>query len=180
MALSVVIDGYNLIKGTARWGRMADRSLEEAREALVKALAGYRRVRGHPVLVVFDGKGHEGPVDGHTVSGGVHVLFSRPPEDADDVLKRLALKGREACVIVTSDNEVSRFATRAGATVVSCEEFQQRLLAARAHAGETGVQEDADEEEPAGGRQRLLTKKKGNPRRRSKIERKRLDRLRKL
>ena len=180
MGISVAIDGYNLIKGTPRWGSLADRSLEEAREALLKALAAYRRAKGHPVIVVFDGKGLEGVEDWHTVVQGVGVLFSRPPEDADEVLKRLALQKGDACVVVTSDREVSRFAARAGATVVSCEEFEQRLRAATADPGAGGIEEDEGEEESTTGRQRFLTKKRGNPRRKSRRERKRQERLKKL
>ena len=180
MGISVAIDGYNLINGTPRWGSLADRSLEEAREALLKALAAYRRAKGHPVIVVFDGKGLEGVEDWHTVVQGVGVLFSRPPEDADEILKRLALQKGDACVIVTSDREVSRFAARAGATVVSCEEFEQRLRAATADPGAGGIEEDEGEEESTTGRQRFLTKKRGNPRRKSRRERKRQERLKKL
>jgi predicted RNA-binding protein with PIN domain len=53
----------------------------------------------------------------------VQVVFSRPPETADDVLRRLAVSLREGAVVVTSDRAVQDSVRRAGAVAVGAEAF---------------------------------------------------------
>jgi predicted RNA-binding protein with PIN domain len=70
--------------------------------------------------VVFDGARRDG---GPPSPGRVQVIFSRPPETADDVLRRQAASLREGAVVVTSDRAVQDSARRAGAVAVSAEAF---------------------------------------------------------
>jgi predicted RNA-binding protein with PIN domain len=69
---------------------------------------------------VFDGAHRTG---GAPSAGRVQVMFSRPPETADDVLRRLATTLREGAVVVTSDRAVQDSARRAGAVAISAEAF---------------------------------------------------------
>jgi predicted RNA-binding protein with PIN domain len=85
----------------------------------------------------------------------VQVLFSRPPESADDVLRRLASELRSGAVVVSSDRTVSQAAARAGAAAVTTEQFLAAL-------DTTGAEPDDDEVAPRAG---------GNPRRPSRAER---------
>ena len=50
-------------------------------------------------------------------------MFSRPPDSADDVLRRLAASLRDGAVVVTSDRAVLDSARRAGAVAVTAEAF---------------------------------------------------------
>jgi predicted RNA-binding protein with PIN domain len=59
----------------------------------------------------------------------VQVLFSRPPETADDVLRRLAATLREGAVVVTSDRAVRDSARRAGAVALTAEAFVEAATA---------------------------------------------------
>ena len=95
---------------------------------------------------------------------GVTVIFSSARESADHVLARMA---REGGAVVSNDREVRRAAERAGAVVVTTDQFLARLDQPRAIATEGAAPEESDiqkgdDDEPARG------PRKGNPRRLSK------------
>jgi predicted RNA-binding protein with PIN domain len=88
--------------------------------------------------------------------GRVQVVFSRPPESADDVLRRLATTYREGAVVVTSDRAVRDSARRAGAVGVSAEAFL--AAARRSPAGDDDGEVDDDDDAPPRGPQRRLSR----------------------
>ncbi len=153
--ITLVLDGYNVIHAVPEWVRALDRSLEASREALVAACQAYLARRGDiaRLYVVFDGdrrsRGpHEVPErsedtswDRGTVSGvsqetrgGVSVLFSRRPEDADERILQLirADDGHSQFVIVSNDNYIFNNARVHGARVISAEEFYAQLQSVNA------------------------------------------------
>jgi hypothetical protein len=73
-------------------------------------------------------------------------MFSRPPETADDVLRRLAGTLREGAVVVSSDRAVQDSARRGGSVAVSAEAFIE------AATGPTELDEDDDDDAVAGPR----------------------------
>ena len=147
-----LIDGYNVIRRDPELAQHEARGLEDGRAALLRLVAGAARASGDPFTVVFDGARRAGGVP---AGGQVQVVFSRPPETADDVLRRLASELRSGAVVVSSDRTVRDAAERAGAAAVSAEQFVTAL--------EPGDEDDADDERaPSRG---------GNPRRPSRTER---------
>jgi predicted RNA-binding protein with PIN domain len=169
MAFQIIVDGYNFI-GKHR-GLRGD--IEGHREELIRKLARYRAVKGHSVTVVFDG-GRSGWPDEHgEVREGIHVVFSRHGESADEVITRMAEELGNACVVVSSDREVARAVQRAGGVAIRIGEFESRLRAAFSPMAQAGLPE---EEEPFSGG----TQKGGNPRRLSKEDRMKQNRLHKL
>lgn len=162
-----LVDGYNVIRRSPELASRERESLAAGREALLARLAAAHRASGDRFTVVFDGAG---PASAGSAEGaGVTVVFSCARETADRVLVRLAGPGGGA--VVSSDREVRRAATRAGAVAVSAEEFLARLPqpgapgpAARGGPGahppepEGWAKDEAVEERPTGPR-------KGNPRR---------------
>lgn len=166
--MKILIDGYNLIRCTPL-GEAERNGLEAARESVLSLLARYQRLKGHQVVVVFDG-----PEFSHSRFGPVEVRYAAP---ADLELKKLAAPGS---IVVTSDREVAREAERRGATAVSSEAFWAKL----AEAGSTGSalcdpvpawskEEDSDDDFRP-------TSKKGTARRASKTEKRRQAGLKKL
>lgn len=155
-----LVDGYNVIRRDPDLrGREAE-GLAAGRGALLRRLAAVARDRDEAFTVVFDGarlRAH-GDVSAGAV-GRVEVVFSRAPETADDVLRGLAARWREAAVVVSSDRAVETAARRAGAVAVSVEAFLTALDAGEADAGEP---DDEDDE---------ARTKRGNPRRASRDER---------
>jgi uncharacterized protein len=147
-----LIDGYNVIRRDPALAQHEAQGLENGRAALLRVIAGAARASGDPFTVVFDGARRTG---GGPAGGQVQVVFSRPPETADDVLRRLAAELRSGAVVVSSDRTVRDAAERAGAAAVTAEQFLGALDAAD--------DEDPDEDEPRG--------RGGNPRRPSRAER---------
>ena len=51
----IAIDGYNFIKQAPGLRRLEQIELQRAREGLIDQLAQYKRLKGHSIIVVFDG-----------------------------------------------------------------------------------------------------------------------------
>jgi predicted RNA-binding protein with PIN domain len=169
MANHIIIDGYNLIG--LREGLGSD--LELKREQLIEELATYRNIKKLAVTIVFDGWETGTLRESKATIRGIKVVFSRRGEKADQVIGRMVSKERERCIVVTSDRAVQERAVSEGAVTVSSEEFYQLLIMANYSHNETFTEEDDFGSITA-------TKKKGNPRRLSKAERKKKRKLKKL
>jgi predicted RNA-binding protein with PIN domain len=162
--MDIIIDGYNLIGSDL--GLRGE--LEHQRNWLIQRLSVYQGLKGHTVVVVFDGW-KSGWLDEVTEEKQqVRIIFSRQGEKADSVIVRLARERGSGCVVVTSDREVRRAVEKFGVTAVYAGEFSQ-ILRNLEFSPEIGERQDARRSE-----------KKGNPNRLGKKERKRLDRLKKL
>jgi predicted RNA-binding protein with PIN domain len=155
-----LVDGYNVIRRAPELKSREQESLEAGRQALCALLVEVARVSGDSFTVVFDGAQAGGRAGG---GSGVTVIFSSARESADSVLARMA---REGGAVVSNDREVRRAAERAGATVVTTDQFLARLDQARRLSSEAPADlMGGDEEEPSRG------PRKGNPRRLSKKDR---------
>ncbi len=106
----LIVDGYNVTK--TGYGELA---LADQRARLVGSLAALAARSGAEVTVVFDGG--QRPPTMPPAPRGVRVLFSDPAETADDLIGRLvgAEPPGRPLVVVSSDNEVARDASRWGA-----------------------------------------------------------------
>ena len=163
--MELIIDGYNLIGSDA--GLTGD--LERKRNLLVQQLVSYHKSKGHGVTVVFDGW-RSGSIDEvEQKRDGICIVYSRLGEKADDVIVRRARKQGAGCVVVSSDREVRNAIERFGAVALYAGEFRDMLH----HPAQSLDDEELDIEPRE-------TSKKGNPRRLSKKERKRRERLKKL
>ncbi len=154
-----LIDGYNVVRRDADLRAAESESLHAGRRALLRLVAAAARRSTDRFTVVFDGA----PGAGRAEQGGqVEVVFSRPPERADDVVVRLARQLGDGGVVVSSDRAVQAAARRARCAAVEAEAF---LDALRAPAGEpAGEGEDDEDDGPPEAR-------RGNPRRPSREQR---------
>ena len=159
-----LVDGYNVIRRAPELRSREQESLEAGRQALCALLVEAARASADTFTVVFDGTQAGGRVGG---GSGVHVIFSSARESADSVLARMA---RDGGVVVSNDREVRRAAARAGALVVTTDQFLARLDQGFSVSSEVRLEAPVDENEsdenplPRGPR-------KGNPRRLSKKDR---------
>ena len=171
MSLHLVIDGYNLIRQSSWLSLLDARDLEEGREALLQALAKYRRRRPqHKITVVFDGWQGGALRESRDLCQGVNVIYSRRGERADEVIKRLLPREGRRAVMVSSDRELQECAERAGATWVAAGEFDRQFL--------RGLpSEESEDQEDAAPRR---GPKKGPAHRPKKSLRQKKERLRKL
>jgi len=135
-----LIDGYNVIRRDPELHAHEAAGLEAGRAALVTLLARVASRVSDNFTIVFDGARRTG---GAPSPGRVQVMFSRPPETADDVLRRLAGTLREGAVVVSSDRAVQDSARRGGSVAVSAEAFIE------AATGPTECDKDSDDDEVA-------------------------------
>lgn len=113
----VIVDGYNIILRSPRLKPGEGRTLRESRDKLVNLLSWMMGANDARFIVVFDGAELPGRDES---SGRVEVVYSRPPEKADDVIRRLVEKkvgGDEHITVVTADIEVARHARAMGADI---------------------------------------------------------------
>jgi predicted RNA-binding protein with PIN domain len=152
-----LLDGYNVIRRDPDMRSREAQSLADGRTALLHFVAAVARRCGDDFTVVFDGARVAG---GEPVGGQVQVIFSRPPQSADQVLITLASQLRDASIVVSSDRTVRDAARRAGAAVVSADEFLDAAGTMEPSPQEQKEDEEDDDDTPAG--------KRGNPHRLSR------------
>jgi predicted RNA-binding protein with PIN domain len=118
----LVVDGYNVTK--TGYGSLP---LATQRDRLVQSLGVLAARTGAEVTCAFDGA--DRPPVMPPAPRGVRVLFSRPGETADDLIRRLVAAeppGRPV-VVVSSDREVSEGVRRSGAYPVAADILLRRL-----------------------------------------------------
>jgi len=150
-----LIDGYNVIRRDPDLRAAEARGLHAGREALLRRVAAAARRLSDRFTVVFDGA----PVRGAAPSGRLEVVFSRPPQKADDVLVRLAREGGAGTAVVTDDRAVGDAARRARCAVVPVGRFLAAL---------GGPEGGAADDDPDGESDDAPHGKRGNPYRRSR------------
>lgn len=146
----LILDGYNLILRSARLRPGPNRTLRESRAMLINLLAWMMGGNDVRFLVVFDGAEDAGPDE---PGGRVQVRWSKPPEKADDVIRRLVeqkVGGDEHITVVTADIEVARHARAQGADVSLSDLFLASALGdiGREGGGKGAKDDDASAEKP--------------------------------
>jgi len=120
----IIIDGYNLIRQSDNLRRYERKSLEAGRNALIAKLVEYEKKKAHRITVVFDGGKSDWLDEGRDREGKINILYSRYGERADDVIKRIAAQAVGDIIVVSSDREISSFATSLGKTPLTSPEFE--------------------------------------------------------
>jgi len=136
----IIVDGYNLIHRTPSLRPGQDRTMAASREKLINLLAWAFGAGDARFIVVFDGA-MEGGRDQR--SERVEVRFSRPPDSADDVIRRLVeerVDRVDRLTVVTADLEVARHARAMGADIALSDLFLTSAL---------GPQGTSETEKPA-------------------------------
>ena len=178
MPISIIVDGYNLIRQSPELSRIWDLDLEAARDALAERLTRYKRLHKHKITVVYDGAHWSASGRNAPRARGIRTIFSRGGEKADDVIRRMVSKEAEGKIVVTSDRDLARSVESAGAATIDSPTFEARLFEAEINAVKGVIPDEGGEEST--GRRRTSTKKKGPARRAPKKERKKSRRLGKL
>lgn len=173
MSVHIVIDGYNLIRQSSQWSMLDIQDIQLGREALLKALAEYKKKRAHRITVVFDAAEAPGFMDRSEKVRGISVRYSAPGESADTLIKRMTDQLGEKALVVTSDRDIADYAFSRGAAVAESPDFEMRM--SLAVFGDPG---DGDEDGAAGWSP--TTRKKGPGRRLSKRRRRNRSKLEKL
>jgi len=134
-------------RARVRRTRGEERTLEESRDKLVNLLAWAFGTGDAKFIVVFDGASDVGDADPPT--SRVEVRFSRPPDKADDVIRRLVeerVDRVERLTVVTADLEVARHARAMGADIAISDLFLASALGPQAPSA---AAKDSGAEKPA-------------------------------
>ncbi len=126
---TLVVDGYNVLRASGRYRRLAESDLESARAALVRDVAAFA-AGTYRAVVVFDGAANPAS-DGvpHHVAGAA-IVFSAHGIDADAVIESLAHRHRargEEVTVVTSDAQTQWAVLGEGVLRMSASEFVDAL-----------------------------------------------------
>lgn len=174
MSRLIIVDGYNLLHALNPSDHL---DLEKQRDGLIELLARYKRVRRiHKVICVFDAWRVGISVPTTEPRAGVDVMYSAYGQKADDVIVKLASQYTSAATVVSSDRSVCDQAEGFGCVAISSAEMIRKMEAA--FTIEMAAEKTEDEDRQT--RPKYLTKKRGNPKRPSKKERKRRRAMEKL
>lgn len=185
MSKRIIIDGYNLIKTSSVIAFRGDEDLKTIRDKLTSVLSYYYAIKKIPITIVFDGeRGGRDMEDWEAVSSYMEIVYSRLGEKADNVIKRLSDSFGASSIVVTSDRDIIKHAMRNGAAIITSPEFAAKVKVALSSdkGGEMDTEYyNKDEEEDDSYLDRpISTKKRGNPKKLPRAERKRKNRLGRL
>jgi len=123
MSRKFLVDGYNLMHKIPAVKQKMGGDLEAARHDLVRRLSIFGSGKNCSITVVFDGRSGYSPTE--SGAGGVKVIFSRGPEKADPLIKRIIDQqgGGSMLNVVTSDHEILNYARLYSCTLLTSEDF---------------------------------------------------------
>lgn len=171
----LIIDGYNLLNVSPEFNVRREELLENARNRLIEKLGLYKRQKKVSIVIVFDGWKGGLMTQSHERSRGIEIIYSKLGEKADEVIKRIIAESSKEMVVVSSDREIRDFAEGHSVISISSSEFEKKIEMA-SYMDIKGCDEEEDDYKKSS----LSTKKKGNPRRLSKSNRRKGAKLRKL
>ncbi|MBF0223950.1 MAG: NYN domain-containing protein [Desulfobacterales bacterium] len=173
MSVHIIVDGYNLLRNSKISSLFYSVNVPIERDSLIDALAIYKKIKKYTITVVFDGNSKYSLYDERDSINGIDIIFSTKKESADGVIKRMAEKERERAIVVSSDNEVLKFAESAGSSIISSGDFAKKII--KAHYVFYGFSEEEEES-----KKKSSTKKKGPSKRNPKNKRKNSLKINKL
>lgn len=137
--LTILVDGYNVIRNTPGMAAAEKLSLEAGREALCTRIVARYCHTPHRVIVVFDGDGPAETMTALRGMGGIargQVVFTRRGETADSAIARLAARERRdgaEVVCVSDDLEVRTAVSALGGSAARVGELATHLNAPDRH-----------------------------------------------
>ena len=126
----LLVDGYNMIFSWESLRRVAEESIDSAREALTRMMINYRAARNVTLILVFDAYKVTGGAERVDNTGGVYIVYTRESEIADVFIERavqkLSSKKRNVRV-VTSDGMEQLIVLGRGALRVPAPAFEKEV-----------------------------------------------------
>ncbi len=129
----VLVDGYNVIFAWEELKKIAETSLEMARDRLIDTLCNYRAFRDCELIVVFDAYKVKNNPGEHEIIHDVHVVYTKEAETADMYIEKATHElGRKHRVrVVTSDNLEQLIILGSGALRIPADAFLQEIQQAQ-------------------------------------------------
>ena len=125
--MHLIVDGYNLLHVAHSLIHLDSIRLQWERDRLIDQLSAYQRLKPCGITVVFDGWQGGWSTEKREKKKGIELVFSKLGEKADEVIKRLVKEKGSGAVVITSDKDIARFAGRLRVSVISAEQFQEKI-----------------------------------------------------
>lgn len=124
MATKLIIDGYNFLWGSSVF-RDKNVNFEKGREAIFQWMARHPQLQNFEVIVVFDAHQTSARVPTRTPYQGFEVIYTSSGQTADSLIQDLSAQYTSGAIVISSDNEVARYAEKKGCGVLGSSEFQK-------------------------------------------------------
>lgn len=130
----LLIDGYNIIYAWEELKKIAEESLEDARDLLIRRVCNYRAMRQNNVLIVFDAYRVSGGERETESYSGVGVIYTKEAETADSYIEKASheLAKNYRVRVATSDSLVQMIIFGSGAVRTTARELAEEITAAEA------------------------------------------------
>ncbi len=121
----LLVDGYNIIFGWDKLKKLAQSSLEEARDKLINILSNYQGVKKINIIVVFDAHKVKGGTGSVICYDNIFVVYTKEAETADNYIERTTktLNKNYRVKVATSDGLEQIIIMGGGAVRVSAREL---------------------------------------------------------
>jgi len=125
----VIVDGYNVIFAWDELKRIADGSLETARDRLMNILCNYSAFTKINVILVFDAYRVSGGKGSRFDYNNIHVVYTKEHELGDNYIEKLVAEiGKNEYVrVVTSDRLIQLSVIRSGVLRTPAKEFEREV-----------------------------------------------------
>ena len=143
--MHLIIDGYNLLHVNRSLTCLSSIQLRWERERLIDQLSAYQILKSCRMTVVFDGWQGGWSTEKIEKKREVEIIYSRLGEKADEVIKRLVKEKGSEAIVITSDQEISRFAERLNVAVIPSEQFVEKLTTSSDRVEESLEDEEGEE-----------------------------------
>ncbi len=134
----LLVDGYNIIFAWNSLKKIADISLEDARDKLIDILGDYQGYKKTNLIIVFDAYLVKGGTERIYKYNDIYVVFTKEAETADNYIERTAtsLKGKHKVTVATSDRLEQIIIMSRGAIRISARELEEDVRLAKKHIRE--------------------------------------------
>lgn len=86
----LLVDGYNIIFAWDNLRKIADKSLEDARDKLIAILSNYQGTKGIELIIVFDAHLLKGNTGSKEKIGKTYVIYTKEAETADTYIELIS------------------------------------------------------------------------------------------
>lgn len=101
----LLVDGYNIIFAWEELRRLAEESIDAARDRLINIMCNYQGVRKMELILVFDAYKVAGGTGSVVKEGNIYVVYTKEAETADQYIEKTShvLSKNHKVSVATSD-----------------------------------------------------------------------------
>jgi predicted RNA-binding protein with PIN domain len=129
--MTYYIDAYNVIHCSSPLKTLAQKSMDAARQSLIRSVSEYCTVTNEEMVLVFDGAGDPAALAGYRgrTAGKLRIEFCENEMSADTYIGRAlyGLRNTLNAVVVTADGAVAESARGMGALVIAPQSFVDQV-----------------------------------------------------